>query len=82
MFDCQKNVVSLHQNLKRKEKAMARPIRETPILFGKDARRFEEEMKRVEAISPEVRRANREKFLRKCEEIENKWNLEWVYPER
>lgn len=24
---------------------MARPIRETPILFGEDARRFEERMK-------------------------------------
>ncbi len=26
---------------------MARPIRETPILYGKDAERFVEEMKRV-----------------------------------
>ena len=26
---------------------MARPIRETPILFGEDARRFEKRMKRV-----------------------------------
>ena len=28
---------------------MARPIRETPILYGKDAERFVEEMKRVES---------------------------------
>ena len=26
---------------------MARPIKETPILFGEDARRFEERMKQV-----------------------------------
>ena len=26
---------------------MARPIRETPILFGEDARRFEENMRNV-----------------------------------
>lgn len=32
--------------IKRKEKIiMARPIRETPILHGEDARRFEERMK-------------------------------------
>ena len=28
---------------------MARPIKETPILFGEDARRFEERMKQVRA---------------------------------
>ena len=33
---------------------MARPIKETPILFGEDARRFEQRMK-------EVRRVRREK---------------------
>ena len=27
---------------------MARPIKETPILYGKAARKFEEEMQRVE----------------------------------
>ncbi len=32
---------------------MARPIRETPILFGKDAKRFTQEMKRVERMSKE-----------------------------
>ena len=29
------------------EENMARPIRETPILFGEDARRFEENMRNV-----------------------------------
>ncbi len=34
---------------------MARPIRETPILFGEDARRFEERMKQVRRETPEER---------------------------
>ena len=54
---------------------MARPIRETPILFGKDAERFTREMKRVESISKEERRANREKLLREAAQIEKEWNL-------
>jgi len=58
---------------------MARPIRETPILYGEDARRFEEEMKRVESISPEQRRANREKLHREAEQIRKEWNLTFVY---
>lgn len=32
---------------------MARPIKETPILFGEDARRFEERMKQVRRETPE-----------------------------
>lgn len=34
---------------------MARPIRETPILFGEDARRFKERMKQVRKETPEKR---------------------------
>lgn len=34
---------------------MARPIRETPILHGKDARRFEERMKNPPKITKEKR---------------------------
>ncbi len=54
---------------------MARPIRETPILFGKDAERFTREMKRVESISKEQRMANREKLLREAEAVRKEWNL-------
>lgn len=54
---------------------MARPIRETPILVGKDAERFVKEMKRVESLTPEQRRANREKLHAEIEEINKKWNL-------
>ena len=51
---------------------MARPIRETPILVGKDAKRFVKEMKRVESLTPEQRRANREKLHAEVEEINKK----------
>ncbi len=34
---------------------MARPIKETPILFGEDARRFEERMQQVRKETPEAR---------------------------
>lgn len=45
---------------------MARPIKETPILFGKDARRFEAEMKRAELMPLEERLANRRKNEEEC----------------
>jgi hypothetical protein len=34
---------------------MARPIKETPILYGEDARRFEERMKEKRHEDPEKR---------------------------
>ncbi|MDE5843488.1 MAG: hypothetical protein K2H35_07130 [Muribaculaceae bacterium] len=34
---------------------MARPIKETPILFGSDARRFEERMQNPPKVSAEKR---------------------------
>ncbi|MDE6397040.1 MAG: hypothetical protein K2K84_07200 [Muribaculaceae bacterium] len=34
---------------------MARPIKETPVLFGNDARRFEERMQNPPKVSPEKR---------------------------
>ena len=45
---------------------MARPIKETPILFGEDARRFEERMKQVRketAAEKRQRQAYYEVFL-------------------
>ena len=42
---------------------MARPIKETPILFGEDARRFEERMKEKRSETP----AQREKRLKDYE---------------
>lgn len=54
---------------------MARPIRETPILYGKDAKRFVEEMKRVESLTPEQRKANREKLQAEIAVFDKEWNL-------
>lgn len=48
---------------------MARPIRETPILYGKDAHRFEENMKRVENMSLAKRLANREEARKAYEKL-------------
>lgn len=54
---------------------MARPIRETPILFGKDAERFTREMKRVESLSKEQRRAYHDKLNHEVAKFEKKWNI-------
>ena len=54
---------------------MARPIRETPILYGKDAKRFVEEMKRVESLTPEQRKANREKLQAEIAVLDKEWDL-------
>ena len=48
---------------------MARAIRETPVLYGKDAERFEKEMKRVESLTTEARKANREKARKAYEKL-------------
>ena len=37
---------------------MAKPIKETPILTGKDAERFVSEMQRVDSLSAEQRKSN------------------------
>ncbi|WP_455591200.1 hypothetical protein [Bacteroides sp.] len=42
---------------------MARPIRETPVLFGKDARLFEERMKNPRKVS----KAERERVKKNYE---------------
>ena len=54
---------------------MSRPIRETPILYGKDAERFVEEMKRVENLTPAQRKANREKLQAEIAVLDKEWNL-------
>ncbi|QNL38499.1 hypothetical protein H8796_22265 [Bacteroides sp. M10] len=41
---------------------MARPIRETSILFGEDARRFEEKMKSPRKVSKEERERRRKNY--------------------
>ena len=51
------------------------PWKETPILYGEDAIRFEKEMERVDNMSAEERRANAEALSKRYEEICKKWNL-------
>lgn len=41
---------------------MARPIRETPILYGDDARRFEECMKYPRKVSKEERERRKKNY--------------------
>ena len=48
---------------------MARAIRETPVLRGEDAVRFEKEMRRVERMSAEERKANRERARQAFENL-------------
>jgi len=45
---------------------MARPIRETPILYGEDARRFLEEMRKVDSLTKEQREENTRKLKEDC----------------
>ena len=47
---------------------MARPIKETPILFGEDARRFEARMKNPPKETPE----KLEELVERAEMIEEK----------
>ena len=54
---------------------MARPLSETPLLSGKDAERFVQEMKRVACLTPEQRKANREKLQAEITVLDKEWNL-------
>ena len=56
---------------------MARPIRETPILYGEDAERFVKEMERVEAISPEARADYQKRQERQFKEISKRITFCW-----
>ena len=51
------------------------PWKETPILYGEDARRFEEEMKRVDNMSKEECRANAEALEKRYAEFCKKVNV-------
>ena len=53
MFIFAQNLLDIRE--KEGGKTMAKPIKETPILFGEDARRFEARMKEKRTDSPEAR---------------------------
>jgi hypothetical protein len=60
----EKETVSLHRKPNRKEEScMARPIKETLILYGEDARRFLERMKNP----PKETKEERERRLKDYE---------------
>ena len=49
---------------------MARPIKETPTLFGEDALRFEERMKEKRHLSPEEKAELMEAYLARMAMLE------------
>lgn len=55
-------MLPLYLQLMKRGNEMARPIRETPILFGEDARRFEEKMKSPRKVSKEERERRRKNY--------------------
>lgn len=54
---------------------MARPIKETPILFGEDARRFEARMREKRTESPEARERRLRNYKIVMEMIERGKNI-------
>lgn len=54
LFIFAQNLLEIKQ--KGGEEIMAKPIKETPILYGEDARRFEARMKEKRTESPEAKK--------------------------
>ena len=52
----------IYQQLKEKGYIMARPIKETPILYGKDAERFIHEMENVKPATEEEKKRVRASY--------------------
>jgi hypothetical protein len=71
-----KKIILLRNNI-LKVTAMARPIKETPILTGKDAERFVERAERVEKMSKEVRATNHAKLMERVKEAKKLITFCW-----
>lgn len=56
---------------------MARPIKETPILYGNDAIRFAERARQVERMTHEERAANRKRLAEGCERAKKYIEVCW-----
>lgn len=56
---------------------MARPIKETPVLFGKDALRFIERANKVESLTHEQRVFNSRTLERRIATAKNKIEVCW-----
>lgn len=64
--------------LKNKDiSTMARPIKETPILYGADAIRFAERAEKVESMTREERTANRKKWEEGCKRARKYIEICW-----
>ena len=77
MLVCKKKQLPLHCNKRLNYTIMARPIRETPILTGKDAERFVRQMQEVESRSPEEREARRKAFKKRVAEAKKLITFCW-----
>lgn len=56
---------------------MARPIKETPILYGTDAIRFAERAERVERMSQEQRTENYKRLKERIAKAKNRIEFCW-----
>ncbi|MCM0238779.1 hypothetical protein J8L13_15420 [Bacteroides fragilis] len=56
------SILFITNHIKKGEQDMAMPIKETPILFGEDARKFEERMKHPRKETPEERKIRLEVY--------------------
>lgn len=56
---------------------MARPIKETPILYGADAIRFAERAEKVERMSQEQRAENRKQLEERVANAKSYINVCW-----
>lgn len=73
MHNKRKRSSVFNMNIQHLITTMARPIAETPTLYGKDAKRFAENMRKVESLSQDERQANRDALSERLKSAEKKW---------
>ena len=80
IFKSQKFIVPLQQIIRKQPKiitTMARPIKETPILFGEDALRFIERANQIEGLSDEQRAINSRTLEHRIANAKNQIEVCW-----
>lgn len=80
IFKSQKFIVPLQQIIRKQPKiitTMARPIKETPILFGEDALRFIERANQIEGLSDEQRAINSRTLEQRIANAKNQIEVCW-----
>ena len=68
LLELSKKLVIFATEIEKMNQIMARPIKETPILFGEEARQFEMRMMNPQTLSPE----QQESILRDYEFLRSK----------